>query len=141
MTSPASVVHPLDPAGWYSTGDIVSVDAEDFVHIRGRVKRAVQIASVTESMALAERAGLDLQVVRNSRRMLLSDHYQDIAFTPQQLRLKDVRYALELATQLGVGTPFGSQAEAAFRQLFALNLQDANQSAVLEVARLQRPSQ
>jgi 3-hydroxyisobutyrate dehydrogenase len=116
---------------------------------------AVQIASVAESMAIAERAGLDLrvvadaiaagqaaspQVVRNSRRMLLGDHHQDIVFTPQ-LRLKDVRYALELATQLGIGAPFGTQAEAAFRQLSALNLQDANESAILEVARLQTAPQ
>ena len=116
---------------------------------------AVQIASVAESLALAERAGLDLrivadaiatgqaaspQVVRNSRRMLAGDHGRDVVFTPR-LRLKDVRYALQLATTLGVGTPFGSQAEAAFRQLYALNLQDANESAILEVARVQTPPQ
>jgi 3-hydroxyisobutyrate dehydrogenase len=116
---------------------------------------AVQIASVAESMAIAERAGLDLrivadaiatgqaaspQVVRNSQRMLLGDHMRDIVFTPQ-LRLKDVQYALELATQLGIGTPFGSQAQTAFRQLYGLNLQDANESAILEVARLQTPPQ
>jgi 3-hydroxyisobutyrate dehydrogenase len=116
---------------------------------------AVQIASVAESMAIAERAGLDLrvvadalaagqaaspQVVRNSRRMVAGNHRQDIVFTPQ-LRLKDVRYALEFAGQLGVGSPFGSQAEAAFRQLYDLGLQDANESAVLEVARLQTPRQ
>jgi 3-hydroxyisobutyrate dehydrogenase len=116
---------------------------------------AVQIASVAESMAIAERAGLDLrivadaiasgqaaspQVVRNSRRMVTGDHMQDIVFTPQ-LRLKDVRYALELARQLGIGSPFGSQAETAFRQLYDLGLQDANESAVLEVARLQIPRQ
>ena len=114
---------------------------------------AVQIASVAESMAIAERAGLDLrivadaiatgqaaspQVVRNSQRMLAGNHRQDIVFTPQ-LRLKDVRYALELARQLGIGSPFGSQAETAFRRLYDLGLQDANESAVLEVARLQIP--
>jgi 3-hydroxyisobutyrate dehydrogenase len=116
---------------------------------------AVQIASVAESMAIAERAGLDLrivadaiatgqaaspQVVRNSQRMLAGNHQQDIVFTPQ-LRLKDVRYALELARQLGIGSPFGLQAETAFRQLYDLGLQDANESAVLEVARLQTPRQ
>lgn len=112
---------------------------------------AVQIASAAESMAIAERAGLDLQVVvdamaisqaaspqviRNSQRMLAGNHKQDIVFTPQ-LRLKDARYALELARQLGIGSPFGLQAENAFRQLYDLGLQDANESAVLEVARLQ----
>jgi len=116
---------------------------------------AVQIASVAESMAIAERAGLNLrivadaiargqaaspQVVRNSQRMLAGNHRHDIVFTPQ-LRLKDVRYALELARQLGIGSPFGLQAETAFRQLYDLGLQDANESAVLEVARLQTPRQ
>jgi 3-hydroxyisobutyrate dehydrogenase len=116
---------------------------------------AVQIASVAESMAIAERAGLDLrvvadalaagqaaspQVVRNSRRMVAGNHQRDIVFTPR-LRLKDVRYALEFARQLGIGSPFGSQAEAAFHRLYDLGLQDANESAVLEVARLQTPRQ
>ncbi len=116
---------------------------------------AVQIASVAESMAIAERAGLDLrtvadaiatgqaaspQVVRNSQRMVAGDHRQDIVFTPQ-LRLKDVSYALQLTRQLGIGAPFGSLAEDAFRQLCRMGLQDANESSILEVARLQTPRQ
>ncbi len=65
---------------------------------------AVQIASAAESMALAERAGLDLavvsdaiasgqaaspQVVRNTRRIVEGNHDRDVVFTPT-LRLKDV---------------------------------------------------
>jgi 3-hydroxyisobutyrate dehydrogenase len=110
---------------------------------------AVQIASVAEALAIAERAGLDLhtvadaiasgqaaspQVVRNSRRMVEGDHLRDVIFTPR-LRLKDVTYALQLTQQLGVASPFGSLAEAAFRQLCEAGLQDANESAILEVAR------
>ncbi|MGC1459764.1 MAG: NAD(P)-dependent oxidoreductase [Steroidobacteraceae bacterium] len=109
---------------------------------------AVQIASVAETLAIAERAGLDLhtvvdaiatgqaaspQVVRNSRRMVTGDH-RDVVFTPR-LRLKDVNYALQLTQQLGIGSPFGSLAEAAFRQLCGLGLADANESAIVEVAR------
>jgi 3-hydroxyisobutyrate dehydrogenase len=112
---------------------------------------AVQIASVAESMAIAERAGLDLrtvadaiatgqaaspQVVRNSQRMVAGDYLQDIVFTPQ-LRLKDVSYALQLAQSMSIGAPFGSLAEAAFRQLCQLGRQDAHESAIMEVARLQ----
>ncbi len=113
---------------------------------------AVQIASVAESMAIAERAGLDLrtvvdaiatgqaaspQVIRNSERMLAGAH-RDVVFTPK-LRLKDVNYALQLTRSLGIGSPFGALAESAFQQLCDLGLSEANESAVLEVARVQTP--
>jgi len=155
-----------DPAELAAARELLRVFSRRILHFGGigtgtayklivNLLGAVQIASVAESMAIAERAGLDLrvvadaiaagqaaspQVVRNSRRMLAGNHQQDIVFTPR-LRLKDVRYALEFARQLGIGSPFGSEAEAAFRQLCDLGLQDANESAVLEVARLQTPPQ
>jgi 3-hydroxyisobutyrate dehydrogenase len=114
---------------------------------------AVQIASVAEALAIAERAGLDLptvaeaiatgqaaspQVIRNSRRMVEGEHGKNVIFTPR-LRLKDVKYALELSQHLGIGSPFGSLAEEAFRQLCDAGLADANESAILEVARRQPP--
>jgi 3-hydroxyisobutyrate dehydrogenase len=110
---------------------------------------AVQIASVAEALAIAERAGLDLhtvaeaiatgqaaspQVVRNSARMVEGHHRHDVVFTPR-LRLKDVGYGQQLAQQLGIASPFGSLAEAAYRQLCDIGLQDANESAIVEVAR------
>ena len=88
---------------------------------------AVQIASAAESMAIAERAGLDLavvaeaiasgqaaspQVVRNTRRIAEGNHDRDVIFTPA-LRLKDVRYALKLVRKLGIGSPFGELASDA----------------------------
>ncbi len=110
---------------------------------------AVQIASAAESMALAESAGLNLatvaeaistgqaaspQVVRNTQRMVEGHHERDILFTPQ-LRLKDVRYAMELAGQLGMRSPFGELARSTFAQLCQLGYGDVNESSVLEVAR------
>jgi 3-hydroxyisobutyrate dehydrogenase len=114
---------------------------------------AVQIASAGEAMALGERAGLDPrliaealgsgqaaspQVIRNTLRMADGNHEHPVNFTPQ-LRLKDVEYALSLARKLGIGTPFGALAAEAFRELCRTGRSAANESAVVDVARLQRP--
>ena len=116
---------------------------------------AVQIASAAETMAIAERIGLDLgmvaealatgqaaspQVIRNTRRIAEDQHDRDIFFTPQ-LRLKDVEYALELVHQFGIGSPFGALAARVFRQLCDLGYAQANESKVIEVARRQAVEQ
>lgn len=113
---------------------------------------AVQIASLAEAMALGERAGLDPtllaeaigigqaaspQVVRNSVRMARSAHDEPVIFTPA-LRLKDVEYALSLARKLGIGAPFGTVAAESFRRLCESGRAQANESAVIEVARRRR---
>jgi 3-hydroxyisobutyrate dehydrogenase len=113
---------------------------------------AVQIASAAEGLALAERAGLDLnavadavatsqaaspQVVRNTRRMVVGDFERDVTFTPV-LRLKDVDYALRLADTVGVGAPFGAAAREAFRRLVELGGGAHNESRIIEVARARR---
>lgn len=84
-------------------------------------------------MALAERAGLDLdqvaraiaagqaaspQVVRNVRRIVAGDHDQDVVFSGR-LRRKDAAYAMRLAQSLGVGAPFGAAALAGLDRLLA----------------------
>jgi len=112
---------------------------------------AVQIASVAEGIAIAERAGLELevvaeaiatdqaaspQVVRNSRHMIDGDHEENVVFTPV-LRLKDVEYALQFASTLGIGSPFGQLAAKQFRHLIDLGHTRPNESKIIEVARLQ----
>lgn len=109
---------------------------------------AVQIAGAAEGLALAERAGLDLdqvasalasgqaaspQVVRNSRRMVAADH-DDVVFSGR-LRRKDTAYAMRLAERLGLGAPLGHVALDGLEALLASGRGDANESAVIEVAR------
>jgi 3-hydroxyisobutyrate dehydrogenase len=114
---------------------------------------AVQIAAAAEGMALAERAGLDLeqvadaiaagqaaspQVVRNTRRMVAADHDRQVVFSGD-LRRKDAAYAIRLADQLGAAAPFGRTALAGLDRLVALGLGDRNESSIIEVARLPHP--
>lgn len=111
---------------------------------------AVQIAGAAEGLALAERSGLDLQqvasalassqaaspqVVRNSRRMV--DANPDVVFSGR-LRRKDTAYALRLAERLGIGVPFGEVALDGLDALLAAGLGEANESAIIEVARARR---
>lgn len=110
---------------------------------------AVQIAAAAEGLAIAERAGLDLdtvvealalgqaaspQVVRNSAIMASGDHDGQKAFTPV-LRLKDAGYGVRLAHKFGLSAPFGDVACEAFQTMCDRGLGDDNESKVIEVAR------
>lgn len=114
---------------------------------------AVQIAGAAEGLAMAERAGLDLdqvlaalstgqaaspQVVRNARRMVAGDHDQEVVFSGR-LRRKDAAYGVALAQQLGIAAPLGEVALAQLNQLAATGLGELNESAIIEAIR--RPAQ
>jgi 3-hydroxyisobutyrate dehydrogenase len=114
---------------------------------------AVQIAAAAELIAIAQKAGLDLeqvadavatsqaaspQVVRNTRRMVATTHHDDVVFSGR-LRRKDTAYGVALAEGLGVDAAFGRVALARLDELLAAGLGEHNESAVVEVARRARP--
>ena len=52
FNNPGIIQPPLD--GWYNTGDIVQIDADGFVIIKGRVKRFAKVAGEMVSLETAE---------------------------------------------------------------------------------------
>lgn len=110
---------------------------------------AVQIAGVAEGLALAERAGLDLeqvmsaiasgqaaspQVVRNGRRMVQGGHDRAVVFSGR-LRRKDAAYGMQLAGKLGIDAPLGRVALDGLDRLIDSGRGDDNESGIIEVAR------
>ena len=106
---------------------------------------AVQIASLAEGVAIAEQAGLDMnlvtealssgavaspQVVRHSRRMVARD-FSGATFTAA-LRHKDAAYAVRLAETLLPGVPVSRSALAAYDRAKA-HAPDGDEGQMIEI--------
>ena len=106
---------------------------------------AVQIASLAEGVAIAERAGLDMklvaealstgavaspQVVRHSKRMVARD-FSGASFTAA-LRHKDAAYAVRLAEELLPGVPVSRAALAAYERAKA-SAPDDDEGRMIEI--------
>ena len=106
---------------------------------------AVQIASLAEGVAIAEQAGLDMdlvaealstgavaspQVIRHSKRMVARD-FSGATFTAA-LRHKDAAYAVALAETLLPGVPVSRAALAAYEQEKA-SAPDDDEGTMIEI--------
>jgi 3-hydroxyisobutyrate dehydrogenase len=106
---------------------------------------AVQIASLAEGVAIAERAGLDMnlvaealatgavaspQVIRHSKRMIARD-FSGASFTAA-LRLKDAAYAVALAEALLPAVPVSRAALAAYDKASAV-APDEDEGRMIEI--------
>ncbi|MBI5319376.1 NAD(P)-dependent oxidoreductase [Bradyrhizobium sp.] len=112
---------------------------------------AVQIASLAEGVAIAEQAGLDMnlvaealstgavaspQVIRHSRRMVARD-FSGASFTAA-LRHKDAAYAVRLAEELLPGVPVSRAALVAYEEAKA-SAPDDDEGKMIEI--VSRPKQ
>ncbi|MDM7976554.1 MULTISPECIES: NAD(P)-dependent oxidoreductase [Thalassospira] len=110
---------------------------------------AVHIAAAAELVAVAQKAGLDGDLVADafangavaSRAgvmtipgMISGNHNEGIHFTTA-LRAKDAGYAMWLADELGLDLPVGRSATEMFDRAIEAGLGDLAQSAVLETIR------
>ena len=113
---------------------------------------AVQIASLAEGVAMAEKAGLDMtvvaeslatgavaspQVIRHSRRMIARD-FAGASFTAA-LRYKDAAYAVRLAESLLAAPPVMGRAAVAAYDLAKAAGPDDDEGQMIEI--VSRPKQ
>lgn len=87
--------------GWYNTGDIVDIDSEGFLHIKGRVKRFAKIAGEMISLEVVEKlvktaypegqhAATSVPDAQRGERLVLFSTLPSIAREPLQTAAKSL---------------------------------------------------
>ena len=110
---------------------------------------AVEIAGAAEALAIAKKAGLDLDLVaraiakdqvasplltHNIRRMADDHHDRDLTFSVG-LRRKDTAYGVAFAKEVGIDPPFAAAALAAFEETGKSGWDDLNESKIFDLIR------
>ena len=110
---------------------------------------SVQIAGVAEGIAIADKAGLNLetvgyaiskgaaaspQVTRNSERMIAGEHENNIVFSGRW-RLKDTIYGIRLAEKFGQNARLGKIAGELYEMLTDTGYGEQNESKIIDVIR------
>ena len=108
---------------------------------------SVQIAGVAEGIAIADKAGLNLetvgyaiskgaaaspQVTRNSERMIAGEHENNIVFSGRW-RLKDTIYGIRLAEKFGQNARLGKIAGEIYEMLIDTGYGEQNESKIIDV--------
>jgi len=108
---------------------------------------SVQIAGVAEGIAIADKAGLNLetvgyaiskgaaaspQVIRNSERMIAGEHENNIVFSGRW-RLKDTIYGIRLAEKFGQNARLGKIAGEIYEMLIDTGYGEQNESKIIDV--------
>jgi 3-hydroxyisobutyrate dehydrogenase len=112
---------------------------------------AIHLLALSEGVALAERAGLNMDVVlealnsgvaaspmvkSKAARVIDRDH-DEVHFALRWMH-KDLTYALRAADELGVPMPLVAEAREVYRMAMLMGLSDLDMSAVTEVVRGRR---
>lgn len=110
---------------------------------------SIQIAAAAEGLLVAEKAGLDLdlvvkalamggsgspQVTRNSKLMVEAEHDKNVMFNAYW-RLKDTRYGVKFADKMGQQTLLGKVAEEIFQKLVNAGHGKLAESKVIDILR------
>jgi len=110
---------------------------------------SIQIVAVAEGLLVAEKAGLNLDLVadalgtggagspsvrRNSKKMAAADHENDVQFNTGW-RLKDTKYGVEFAHKMRQDASLGKIAEKAFQLAMDAGFSNLSESKVIDVLR------